>query len=406
MQIPSLHNQHQKQASILLVLICSVLFGMTSMGALALHANETIELLDRCPPYFSLNQEKNVCKLNSMYDLYPAANPQWGGYRVALPGRRDGYTPQQIDLGRYLFFDSILSADRDLSCAHCHHPEFSMSDGRSRSSGRHGTGVGPGRSGGADLPRAAPALWNMAFQQQFFWDGRAATLEDQIMTVLTAEDEMGWSPEQLVETLNASPAYRRLFLQAFGAESIEFEQVLVAIVAFETSLVSLHSRYDQYIHGAQNALSEQEINGLHVFRSFASRCSQCHTPPLFTSGQLVVTGIPGTEEMPFDVGAEINTGEPSLRGAFKVPSLRNIARTAPYMHAGQSQTLIDAINFYNDAPGHAVPDRSDLTLHWHVVNPNLTSHEITDLVAFLNTLTDETALPVTPARVPSGLPVP
>jgi cytochrome c peroxidase len=256
------------------------------------------------------------------------------------------------------------------------------------------------------LPRAAPTLWNLAFQKQFFWDGRAATLEDQIITVLTTHEEMGWSPEQLVETLNTLPAYRRLFSQAFETKSIEFEQVLVAIVAFETSLVSLQSRYDQYIHGAQDALSAQEINGLHIFRSFASRCSQCHTPPLFTSGQLVTTGLPAVDDLPFDVGAEAVTGEPSLRGAFKVPSLRNIARSAPYMHAGQSKTLIDAVNFYNDVPGHAVQDRDDLTLHWHVVDPDLRSGEITDLVAFLNALTDETALPVTPEQVPSGLPVP
>jgi len=246
----------------------------------------------------------------------------------------------------------------------------------------------------------------MAFQKQFFWDSRASSLEDQIVTVLTTPEEMGWSPEKLVQTLNTVPAYRRLFMQAFGTEAIEFEHVLVAIVAFEASLVSLHSRYDQYIHGAPDVLSAQEINGLHVFRSFASRCSQCHTPPLFTSGQVTATGIPAIEGLPFDTGAEAVTGEPSLRGAFKVPSLRNIARSAPYMHAGQSKTLIDVIDFYNNKPGHAVPERNDLTLHWHVVDPDLKKDEITDLVAFLNALTDETALPTIPERVPSGLPVP
>ena len=405
MRVPSVYTQRKKQGAILLVLTGCVLLWVASFYASSLDATETIELADDCPPYFRLNQQ-NICKLNSLYDLYPAVNPQWGGYRVALPDRRDGFTPQQIDLGRYLFFDSILSVDRDLSCAHCHHPDFSMSDGRARSSGRHGSGVGPARTDGAELPRAAPTLWNMAFQQQFFWDGRAPTLEDQIITVLTTRDEMGWSPEQLVETLNDIPAYRQLFLQAFGVNSIKFEQVLVAIVAFETSLVSLHSRYDQYIHGAQDALTGQEINGLHIFRSFASRCSQCHTPPLFTSGQLVTTGVPAMKGTPFDVGAEAVTSEPSLRGAFKVPTLRNIARSGPYMHAGQSETLVDAISFYNDVPGHAVQERDDLTLHWHVVDPDLRSDEIADLMAFLNALTDETALPAPPERLPSGLPVP
>jgi len=403
-RVLSVQTRLEKHRTSLRLTGCSLLW-LFSLYIPSMHASGDIELADQCPPYFRLTPD-NTCKLSTLYDLYPLANQQWGGYRVALPDRRDGYTPQQIDLGRYLFFDSILSADRDLSCAHCHHPDFSMSDGRARSSGRHGSGLGPARAGGAELPRAAPALWNMTFQKQFFWDGRAPTLEEQVVTVLTTQEEMGWSPGQLVETLNTIPAYRQLFLQAFKTEPIEFEHVLVAIVAFETSLVSLHSRYDQYIHGAQDVLSEQEINGLHIFRSFASRCSQCHTPPLFTSGQLVTTGVPAIEGSPFDVGAEAVTSEPSLRGAFKVPTLRNIARSGPYMHAGQSETLVDAINFYNNVPGHAVQERDDLTLHWHVVDPDLRSDEITDLVSFLNTLTDETALPVRPEQVPSGLPVP
>jgi cytochrome c peroxidase len=379
--------------------------GIASQAVASLQTDVKIELSDQCPPYFSLNQE-NTCSLNTLYDLYPAANPQWGGYRVALPSRRSGFTPQQIDLGRYLFFDSILSADRDLSCAHCHHPEFSMSDGRARSIGRHGSGLGPARSGGEELPRGAPALWNMAFQNDFFWDSRASSLEEQIEIVLTTEKEMATSPGQLVASLNRIPAYRKLFFDAFGMRPVEFGQVLTALVAFETSLVSLSSRYDRYIHGARKALNEQEINGLHIFRSFASRCSQCHTPPLFTSGQLATTGIPAAAGMPFDVGAEAITREPSLRGAFKVPSLRNIAQSAPFMHAGQSQTLIDAVDFYNNKPGHAVAERNDLTLHWHITNPRLRPDEVTDLVAFLNALTDETALPVIPKAVPSGLPVP
>ncbi len=379
--------------------------GASSRSLATLRSDVEIELSDHCPPYFSLNQE-NRCKLNTLYDLYPAANPQWGGYRVALPNPRDGFTPQQIDLGRYLFFDSILSADRDLSCAHCHHPHFSLSDGRARSNGRHGKGLGPARSGGEKLLRGAPTLWNLAFQNNFFWDGRAASLEEQIKTVLTTENEMATSPEQLVASLNTIPVYRRLFFAAFGVERVEFEQVLAALVAFETSLVSLNSRYDRYIHGSSKALSEQEINGLHIFRSFASRCSQCHTPPLFTSGQLATTGIPAAAGMPFDVGAEVISQEPSLRGAFKVPSLRNIAQSAPFMHAGQSQTLLEAVDFYNNTPGHAVAERNDLTLHWHITDPQLRAEEITDLVAFLNTLTDETALPAIPTVVPSGLPVP
>lgn len=344
--------------------------------------------------------------LSTLYDLYPAANPKWGGYRVALPERRDGFTPQQIDLGRYLFFDPILSAEQDLSCAHCHHPDFGMSDGRARSVGRHGKGLGPSRAGGMELPRAAPALWNMTFQQEFFWDSRATSLEAQIETVFATQTEMAISPQNVVANLSSIPQYRELFYVAFGTRQITIEQVLTAITAFEASLVSLNSRYDHYIHGAQDALTPQETNGLHIFRSFASRCSQCHTPPLFTSGQVTVTGVPAAQGQPFDSGAGIVTNEPSLRGAFKVPSLRNIASSAPYMHAGQAQDLSEVIDFYNNEPGHAIAEKEKLTLHWHIVDPNLRSDEVEDLVAFLQALTDETALPKIPGRLPSGLAVP
>jgi cytochrome c peroxidase len=395
---------YQKAHDIIrLVILC--LIGVVCINVVAGNKDPAIELSDRCPPYFRLD-DQNLCRLSTLYDLYPLANPKWGGYRVALPERRDGYTPQLIDLGRYLFFDPVLSADGDLSCAHCHHPDFGMSDGRARSIGRHGRGLGPARTGGEELPRGAPMLWNMAFQQSFFWDGRAATLEEQIQTVLETSSEMATSPEQVVASLNEVAVYRRLFFEVFGDEEVSFSQVLRALVAFETSLVSLNSPYDRYIHGDQQAINAQEKNGLHIFRSFASRCSQCHAPPLFTSGQLATTGIPGQPGKPYDVGAESVLDEASLRGAFKVPALRNIARTAPFMHAGQFASLSEAVSFYNNEPGHAVADRDDLTLHWHIVNPHLRADEIMDLVAFLNTLTDEAALPQTPEVVPSGLRVP
>ncbi|MFT6286664.1 MAG: cytochrome c peroxidase [Alcanivorax sp.] len=376
-----------------------------SMALVVRVSASEIKLSTHCPPYFQLQQD-NTCTLASLYDAYPAAHELWGGYRVALPARRDGFSPQQIDLGRYLFFDPILSADQDLSCAHCHHPNFTLADSLGTSIGRHGAGLGPARQGGSALPRSAPPLWNLAFQQTFFWDSRAATLEDQIETVLITAEEMATTPDEMVTRVTAIPAYRRMFQEAFATEEISYTQVLEALVAFETSLVSLSSRYDLYIHGAQDALNNQELNGLNIFRSFASRCSQCHTPPLFTSGQLASTGVPAPISGKFDPGAQTATGEPSLRGAFKVPTLRNIALTAPYMHAGQFSTLEEAIAFYNAEPGHAVPAESGLTLHWHMNNPDLREDELQDLIAFLETLTDTTALPAVPDALPSGIAVP
>jgi cytochrome c peroxidase len=169
-------------------------------------------------------------------------------------------------------------------------------------------------------------------------------------------------------------------------------------------LVSLNSRYDQYAHGYHKALNEDEIAGLNVFRSFVARCSQCHTPPLFTNQQVAVIGTPEPIGLTRDIGAEKTFNSSVLRGGFKVPTLRNIAKTAPYMHSGRFKTLREAAEFYTGGRGHAVPEDEELLLHWHISEPNLTSDEIDRLVDFMKTLSDESLIPTTPNQLPSGLP--
>jgi cytochrome c peroxidase len=221
--------------------------------------------------------------------------------------------------------------------------------------------------------------------------------------------EMGNNPARLVATLNAIDEYRRLFAQAFPNDfaaqdaQITLGQVYTAITAFQVSLVSLNSRYDQYAHGYADALSEQEKEGLNIFRSFVARCAECHTPPLFTNQQVAVIGTPEPEGMPFDIGAEKTFNDGSQRGAFKVPSLRNIELTAPYMHSGRFATLRDAAAFYTGGRGHAVPEGEELKIHWHIWEPRLTDNELDRLVDFMRTLTDESFKPREPSRLPSGL---
>ncbi len=209
----------------------------------------------------------------------------------------------------------------------------------------------------------------------------------------------------LLASLNAIEAYRKLFAQAFGDDSIELDEVYIALAAFESSLVSLNSRYDLYAHGFHEALSADEIAGMNVFRSFVARCAECHTPPLFTNQQIAVLGTPEPEGLPLDKGAEIPSGEASLRAGFKVPSLRNIALTAPYMHSGRFKTLREAVAFYTGGRGHAVPEGESLSIHWHIWEPKLTDIELDRLVDFLGTLTDQSFLPPVPGAVPSGLPL-
>jgi cytochrome c peroxidase len=357
---------------------------------------DAIELSTRCPPSFE-KTAAGRCELRNLYQFYDSLQSRGvGGTRTALPPARDGFRPEQIDLGRYLFFDPLLSGDGTLSCASCHRPDKGLSDGRPRSIGIHDQDAG----------RAAPTLWNVSFLRSLFWDARAHSLEEQAAGPLFSPREMGNTPERLLASLNGNAEYRRLFGQVYPAardRPVTLAQVYEALAAFEASLVSLNSRYDRYAHGHHEALTVREIEGLNVFRSFVARCSECHMPPLFTNQQVAVIGAPEPAGRAFDVGAEKTFEAVKLKGGFKVPTLRNIARTAPYMHSGAFDSLRDAVEFYNKGRGHAVPDGMTLYLHWHIGSPKLTEYEVDRLVDFMQTLTDETFLPQVPARVPSGL---
>ncbi|HME37672.1 MAG TPA: cytochrome c peroxidase [Steroidobacteraceae bacterium] len=353
-------------------------------------------LSHQCPPSFE-NREGH-CRLQTVYQRYTSLNDAGvGGLKTGLPPVRDGFTPEQIDLGRYLFFDPALSRTGKVACASCHRPSRGFADDR----------PGVGVTGTAER-RKAPSLWNVAFLRRFFWDGRAHSLEEQLKGPLYGAQEMGNRPARLLTTLNGMTAYRALFAEAFTdtGGGIRSDHVYQALAAFESSLISLNSRYDLYAHGVADALSPPEVEGLNVFRSFVARCAECHTPPLFTNQQIAVIGMPEPKGRPFDPGAGAISGEPTLRGGFKVPSLRNVALTAPYGHAGQFATLRDTVAFYTGGRGHAVPSGEKLQLHWHIWEPKLSAGELDRLVDFLDALTDESFRPTAPTGVPSGLPIP
>jgi len=356
-------------------------------------------LKSTCPPGFKLNAN-NECIARNLYSQYATANKAGvGGLKSALPEIRDGFSPQQIDLGRYLFFDPILSVDQTISCASCHDPNKGFSDGLAVSRGIDGH----------KLKRAAPSLYNVGYLKKLFWDGRASTLEEQMLEPLFSKVEMGNTPENLLSTVNEVDNYKKLFAEAFPNkpmdEPILLKEITKTIAAFRSTLVSLNSKYDQYAHGYDQALNKNEIEGLNIFRSFVARCAECHTPPLFTNQQFAVIGTPEPEGLPLDPGAEIPFDDKSLRGAFKVPSLRNIALSAPYMHSGRFKTLRETVQFYTDGRGHAVPEDENLLIHWHIWEPNLTDYEMDRLVDFLKTLTDESFKPEIPEVLPSGLKV-
>ena len=357
-------------------------------------ASPEFRLTDTCPASFEL--QDGGCVLRSRYKEYRSLRDAGvGGLKTGLPHLREGFTPQQIDLGRYLFFDPVLSADGSVSCASCHDPAQGFADGRAQAVG----------IAGQTLPRSAPSLWNIGFFSTLLWDGSKSSLEEQMQGPLYSSVEMGNHPVQLLEALNSNLTYRAMFEKAFGTTSIALDHIYTAITAFESSLISLNSRYDLYAHGYHAALNEEEIAGLNVFRSFVARCAECHTPPLFSNQQLAVLGVADAPGEIIDPGAEAITGDASQRGAFRVPSLRNITRTPPYMHRGQKATLEDAARFYTGGRGHEVPEGESLMIHWHIWEPQLTDREIQLLAMFMGALTDEALMPEIPTAVPSGLPV-
>jgi cytochrome c peroxidase len=355
-------------------------------------------LSDQCPASFEKREAR--CWLRTPYQQYASLKGAGvGGLKTGLPAFRDGFTPQQIDLGRFLFFDPVLSANGKLACASCHVPAKGFTDQR-----LHSIGID-----GREVRRNAPSLWNAGFLSRLFWDGRAHSLEEQVQGPLYNSSEMGNRPEALAKSLNALPSYRSLFAAAFPATAgkpIEAAQVYTALAAFESSLISLNSRYDFYAQGVSDALSPHELEGLNVFRSFVARCAECHTPPLFTNQQIAVIGMPDPAGRPFDPGAGAVAGTTEMRGGFKVPSLRNAALTAPYGHGGQFATLREAVAFYTRGRGHSVPKGENLRLHWHIWEPKLSDTELDRLVDFIGALTDQSFLPAIPAAVPSGLPLP
>ena len=384
-----------QRAGVMVTLASALLLSgwMAPKGAIA--AETDFVLNSRCPASFSADADGG-CVLNNRYRQYRSLqNKGVGGLKTGLPPLREGFTPAQIDLGRYLFFDPILSMDGTVSCGSCHDPALAFSDGQAQA-----TGIG-----GQTLPRSAPSLWNVGFLSTLLWDGAQSTLEAQMQGPLYSPIEMGNNPANLLATLNGNRTYQNLFAQAFGQSAITLENVYTAITAFESSLISLNSRYDLYAHGYHAALTEDEKAGLNVFRSFVARCAECHTPPLFTNQQLAVIGVADAPNVLIDPGAQAITGDESQRGAFRVPSLRNVVRTAPYMHRGQKATLAEAARFYTGGRGHEVPKGDSLMIHWHIWEPNLTDREIDLLTGFMGTLTDEAFMPAIPDRVPSGLPV-
>lgn len=316
-------------------------------------------------------------------------------------------SPEKIELGRLLFFDPVLSDQNDIACATCHHPDYGFSDGLARAIGAGGEGAGPERGDGVELSRNTASLWNVAYATSLFWDGRVDSLEYQVLVPLQHTDEMGvMDTETLAAELREIPEYVDLFDQAFGGgeNAVTAENVARALASFERSLLSQDSPFDRYAAGELDALTASQRRGFTIFRSAATRCFECHAAPTFATETFRIIGVPDVEGQAHDPGRAGVVAD-GADGAFKVPTLRNIALSGPYMHNGIFATLEEVIDFYAQGGGRAPDSQQIENIDPFVRGFTLSQQETDDLVAFLYALTDESQLPEIPDSVPSGLPV-
>lgn len=239
---------------------------------------------------------------------FPATNP---------------YSKEKDELGRKLFFDPNLSGSGHIACASCHDPDLGWADGRT-------VAFGHGRAAGT---RNSPSIMGASHQRHFFWDGRADSLEAQALAVLHNPDEFHSEVEVVVARLRTSQGYRDLFKSAFGDDHITIDRALAALATFVRTINPGKSKFDAFLRGNPDALTDAQIRGLHLFRTEA-RCANCHHGPLFTDHDFHNLGLTLYGRPHEDLGRYKITKAPEDVGKFKTPSLRNVTRTGPYMHHG------------------------------------------------------------------------
>ncbi|NQX85721.1 MAG: c-type cytochrome [Flavobacteriaceae bacterium] len=276
----------------------------------------------------------------------------------------------KIELGRLLFYDPLLSANNSVSCASCHSPfnAFAHTD--------HDLSHGIFDSIGN---RNAPALFNLAWQKSFMWDGAVNHLDMQALAPITHPSEMGSTINDVIEKLNASEEYKTLFFIAFQDSIINTSKILKSLSQFQLTLVSASAKYDQVMLG-KDVFSDQEKNGHQLFKK---NCAICHTEPLFSNFKFETNALPVDPSLN-DLGRYSITQNPEDKNKFKVPSLRNLSYTYPYMHDGRFATLKEAIDHYTSNIENS--DRLSPALKLPI---KLTSNEKVDLIAFLLTLNDK-----------------
>lgn len=306
------------------------------------------------------------------------------------PGPEFHQSTAKSALGEKLFFDAALSGNGTRSCASCHNPNLAFTDGLAKGTDLHH----PEKL----LTRNAPTLLNAALQSNYFYDMRALTLEDQILDVISSKQEMDGSMEAIIKYVAADKSYQSLFAKAFTGNTekgINSCQVTNALASYIRSLVKLNSRFDEYMRGKEDSLSPQELKGFNLFMGKA-KCATCHfaplfngvTPPKYVTTETEVLGVPlslANATLDADPGYYGVIGIDAYKHAFKIPTIRNIKKTAPYMHNGIYATLDEVMEFYNKGGAAGLGIKlANQTLPEE--NLQLSDQEKKDIIAFMESL--------------------
>ncbi|MFP3833671.1 cytochrome-c peroxidase [Chryseobacterium sp. SIMBA_028] len=285
----------------------------------------------------------------------------------------------EVMLGKKLFFDPKLSASSQISCSSCHNPELGWSDGQEVALGNdHLQGK-----------RNTQSLFNIAERKSFFWDGRAKTLEEQLVGPISAHNEMNMKPEKLAGKLSKVKEYKVLFKDIYQTDKITFDKIAQALTTFQKTLKSQPSKLDKFIKGDHKAMSDKEIYGMHLFRTKA-RCMNCHYGKYMTDESFHNIGLTYYKREYEDLGLFTVTKNPNDVGKFKTPSLRDLEYTAPWMHNGLMDDLHGVVSLYNSGMQmiNPTPEEKKADPNFpvtdHLMKPlNLNEQELDAVVSFL-----------------------
>ncbi len=328
-------------------------------------------------------------------DLYGSGNPDLWPEALLFDEAREGfkdigvlpkvvfpennpYSDAKAELGKLLFFDPRISQSRQISCASCHDPELMWADVRRVSYGHD-------RQQGV---RNTPTIVNVAFSDDYFWDGRAVTLEEQVKTPLESPIEMNMHSRLAVRSIRKIKGYQDYFIKAFGDKKVTEDRVAKAIATFERTLVSPPSKFDKFISGDKKLFTDSEVRGLHFFRTKAN-CINCHNTPYFSDNKYHNLGLTqiGTQEE--DLGRYEITKNPEDVGKFKTPTMREVSKTGPYMHNGMFADLREVLEQYSDGmPDEKVVSKGALISKKSEMITSFASDEseLDDIENFLKTL--------------------